>query len=183
MGNCSIDLQKSILGTVIKSGSKDISSLNEVIRRIEPTYDLQKCLDEFDTANKAALTKYVEVVTKQPINIILASATTKLDNNSKPKPEIARKKYVNNLGTSNFQSSEILDMFYSMGIANKFFELETKRVLTEAIYIGEESSDHFVRDDAEVNKNIKLLKNKLFKDIVDYLLSQNAFTNAERFYN
>lgn len=176
MNTCSFDLQKQIIKVLLFSGAKDITSINGAIKRVDPNYDVNKCLSDFDESGKRAISTYLLKFGIDPNKLNFNKNILQ----SKPK---VTSKAVNNISTSNFQSSEVTDLFFSMNVAKNFFELETKRLLTEAVYIGSEENKKYVKDDKEININLKSLKNKLFKDLVIYLHSKNLLNNKELFFN
>ena len=176
MNTCSFDLQKQIIKVLLFSGAKDITSINGAIKRVDPNYDVNKCLSDFDESGKRAISTYLLKFGIDPKKLEFNKAILQ----SKPK---MTSNFVNNISTSNFQSSEVTDLFFSINVAKNFFELETKRLLTEAVYIGSEENKKYVKDDKEININLKSLKNKLFKDLVIYLHSKNLLNNKELFFN
>ena len=138
MSACSFDLQKQIIKVLLFSGAKDISSINGAIKRVDPKYDIVKCLSDFDESGKRAISTYLLKFGIDPKKLEFNKAILQ----SKPK---MTSNFVNNISTSNFQSSEVTDLFFSMNVAKNFFELETKRLLTEAVYIGNEENNKYVK--------------------------------------
>ena len=59
MNTCSFDLQKQIIKVLLFSGAKDITSINGAIKRVDPNYDVNKCLSDFDESGKRAISTYL----------------------------------------------------------------------------------------------------------------------------
>ncbi len=105
-------------------------------------------------------------------------------------PQIRKKvisKKVSNV-KSIFNSPLIVDLFSDYHVAKKYFEKRLNQQFVEAVIFNPEEDEKgnpietYVRGDFDVNNNIKSLKNKLFKTIVDYLKELGKIDNISKYY-
>jgi hypothetical protein len=80
--------------------------------------------------------------------------------------------------SDNFRSSNFRALFTGSHIASLFFEQTTKEQVINALYIGDKSSKKYARPE-ELDRNVKILKNKLFKNIVDFLIRNGSLSKGD----
>ena len=99
---------------------------------------------------------------------------------------------ISNRTTSNinivFNSPLITSLFSNFHVAEKYFEKRLNHKIVEAVILGFDTDDQgnpiktYVSSNSQLNENIKTLKNKLFKDIVDYLINLGAIKDESKYY-
>lgn len=79
-------------------------------------------------------------------------------------------------------SSIIPELFHNMHILQFHFDQEVNKYLGKAVYLNADDADVYVGSDYVVNRNIELLKNELFKLIVDFLVKEGKVLKKD-FYD
>lgn len=74
-------------------------------------------------------------------------------------------------------AGNVFDLFHSLTTARPYFEQESKRLLKSYIFENNDS-DTYINSNEFVNKRIKVLKNDLFKTIVNYLIEERVLARG-----
>lgn len=80
----------------------------------------------------------------------------------------------------NFIAANVDSLFTGMHIAHLRFKQKTNEQLIFAAYLGKEHENKYASDN-EITDNMNLLKNNLFKEIVDYLITQGLLIREDYF--
>lgn len=172
MSTCSFDLQKNIVGSLLRSSAQNIKEVNQEIKKFDANLDIHQALEIFDEKYKASLNRILSVR-----NIDISK------NPSKSGQKASTIKRIHNI-VSNFQSAGVTDLFHQMHVAKQFFQQETSRMILNAVLIGDSEVKTYVKNNNEVNDNIKALKNNLFETIVRYLDSKGLLkSNRNQYFN
>jgi len=143
---------------------KNESTLLEIAKSIYPgKYSSLELLNEFKDSKYFtklnSFYNFANISTTSPNILIIAP---------KAKDTKLEEKYMTNIAT-NFTSPTLGDLFDSMPLAEKYFEQSMNEKLLKAVLIGKQSSDVYVTSKADLNKNVLILKNELFNNIVKFL--------------
>lgn len=76
-------------------------------------------------------------------------------------------------------SFSINDMFHGIPSALKYFEGRTNRQIALKSWVGEGNSDTYVMDNETVSKNMQHLKNELFVNIQNFLISEGKLDGID----
>lgn len=81
---------------------------------------------------------------------------------------------------SNFNSVEILDMFHTLPMIRSAFEGKVNAEVIKKVLIGNKNSKTYVQTDEEVTRNLTDLKNELFKEIQEFLISKRLLSGKPK---
>jgi len=96
--------------------------------------------------------------------------------------KIKKVKKLNNDINSSFRSTRVVDLFYTLHSAKKYFDQKSKEKLFNNIYLGRPEDTTHVSTQKQLNKNIKGLKNDLYVEIVEFLDNKGLLKNREQFF-
>lgn len=81
---------------------------------------------------------------------------------------------------SNFNSVEILDMFHTLPMIRSAFEGKVNAEVIKKVLIGNKDSKTYVQTNEEVTRNLTDLKNELFKQIQEFLISKRLLSGKPK---
>jgi len=163
MKTCSIELQKTILNWAEKYLSDkniDVKQFEDALQT-EYKYNLSELYNSFSNENKEQLSDIVQFYLNEDVKPLI------LD---KPIETITKNSIV-----SNFQSSEVTDLFHALPLIKNSFEQSSGKSIVDALLIGSKDSDRFVLNNEQLGSNINELKNNLFKTIQEFLIDKGIY--------
>lgn len=175
MSECKIDLQKTFVNKL-----RNINSVQEVLDIMHFVLGKDYTVDRAEKEFNPTLYKRLHTLLES-FNYNFTKPEEKQD------VQIINKK-ISNI-SSIFNSPLITDLFDTFHVAENYFNRQVNSKIIEAILLNPEFDfkgepiKKYVTSSAEISTNIKILKNKLFKEIVDYLNSKGVIDKSKYYDN
>lgn len=166
MITCNIDVQGKLLDFLKKlryTNPQDIVKFARSFTKIESITTIDLLVDSF-TTKQEELKDYLSA----------AGISTKGTTVKAPKRVFS----ASNID-SNFTMVPVDSLFTTLHVAKQYFDQSSNHLIMTALYIGDPTNAKYPNTNKELNNNINNLKNKLFQNIVDYLISKNVLTEKE----
>lgn len=169
--SCAINLQTKVINLLLIKRPSDWKTALEIAQSIlGKDYTVEKINDEFSRSNSVIFNKILKSV-----GYVFGSVSK--SSNS----EIISKK-VSNINTI-FTSPTISDLFSTFHIAGNYFKLRLNEFIVESAILNLEGKTKYVNNNVELNNNFKSLKNKLFKNIIEYLNNRGKLLDKDLYYS
>lgn len=91
----------------------------------------------------------------------------------------SKKNSFRNNEVDHFTSPLLSELFHTLHIAKGYFEGEALRWIGEVGILSDENATDYALNNYAINENIRNLKNKLFKTIVDYLIVNKKLEKSD----
>lgn len=182
---CNIQLQQTANKNFKSEENLNEQSVVEILRSVtgDDTYSIEQALLDFEGKEKEKLVKTLNRFdydfNKSSLQVNLQE---KINNSIEPIKIKTKIKPVNNIN-SIFTSPNITDLFSNMDNVGTRFENRTRELIINASKIGNPNSDHLVKNNIELNNNIKDLKNYLFETILEYLKNNSSDQKYVNYFN
>jgi hypothetical protein len=175
MNVCSPQVQNKIIAKMYKTRGLTLEGLLSIIRedKLLSNYTFEQTLNEFDQRNRDILQKV--------LNSLGYKSDLSISQNIEEAAFIITKK-VHNINTK-FRSTNVTEMFSGMNLAEKYFMQELNNKVIKATVLGQEDSPFLVRNNLELNINLRQLKNEAFKTIVEWLNNTGNLKDPAEFYD
>lgn len=173
MSKCNLDYIDKILGAIevflFSDGEKTLQNLENHVKRVIPGLNQEFSLETYFVSSvdfKEAFENQAELY-----GVNITDFIKDIDSvNVKAKSNIA----------PNFSSNKITDLFHTLPLVRANFESSMNSDILREIIIGKGDSKNYVSTDAEVSNNLASLKDKLFRQIQQFLIKNGLLTTAEQ---
>lgn len=167
MKTCDLSKQNIILRLLKRFRPSSEAEVNSILSQQVKGLNLSIAVKIFDPGNQEIL---IRLLKGFGINVVAEGHTQAIQN------------FQPNDINSGFRSPRVTDLYHTLHIAKNYFEQTINEKITHAVYIGDNTTKGFVNDNATINRNLRNLKNDLFKTIVDYLIANNKIQDKSKFY-
>lgn len=177
MSTCSIELAGKISSSIeeyfmIEAPDKSNFSLSE----LEQFVGAEQKIKKFKLANYINISDEIRRTTTELFNLYLLSDVSDYISDTSAQAVITKSNVV-----KDFSTNTIVDLFHTLPLAKAYFEGSINGKILKEILIGDPNSNTFVSSNAELTTNLNNLKNKLFRDIQEFLIKEGRITNKEVF--
>lgn len=177
MSTCSIELASKISSSIeeyfmVEAPNKSNFSLSE----LEQFVGAEQKIKKFKLANYINISEEIRKTATELFNLYLLADVSDYISDTSAKAVITKSNIV-----KDFSTNTVVDLFHTLPLAKAYFEGSVNGKILKEILIGDPKSDTFVSSNAELTSNLNNLKNKLFKDIQEFLIREGRITNKEVF--
>ena len=167
---CDLSIQKNVIKKLIAQNPSNEQTVLAIIQSVTgfKDYTIEKALSEFEGTAKTKLVAQLEKVRYD---------FSKKDSSSKEVEE----KPVTNINVI-FTSPTVTDLFDTLHVAEAYFENRVNYLIRGASRMNDKNSDHYTKNDEELNRNFKKLKNDLFETIVRFLKKNGVTLPYEEYF-